>query len=97
MHCVEAPQERHCVLAAMHGVIQKIEQQKGRHIAQPSIGNRPSGQSQAKSSLELRPEGVRRREGEGGEDDIQKPNTDIAEPPPQRRKLPLPSRPAEFP
>jgi hypothetical protein len=81
----------------MHGVVHKIEQQKGRHKARPSIGNGPRGQSHAKCCLELRPEGVRRREGEGGENDIQKPNTDIAEPPPQRRKLPLPSRPAEFP
>ena len=85
------------VLTAMHGVVQKIEQQESRHKARPSIGNRPSGQGQAKSCLELLPEGVRWREGECGEDDIEEPNTDIAEPPPQRRKLPPPSRTAEFP
>ena len=84
------------MLAAMHGVLQQVEQQEGRRKAQPQIGDRPGRQSHAECGLELRPEGVRRREGKGGEDDIEEPDADIAEPPPQRRKLPPPPRPAEF-
>ena len=47
--------------------------------------------------IELRPEGVRWRKGEGGKDDTKQPNAEIANPPPQRRKLPLASGKAKFP
>jgi hypothetical protein len=56
--------------------------------------DRPSKQTHAKYCLELRPKRVRRREGEGSENDVEEPDADIAEPPTQRRKLSLPSRPA---
>jgi len=85
------------MLAAMHEISEKIEQQKGCNKAGPSLGDGPGGQRDAQCSLELRPEGVRRRKGEGGENNIQEPDADVPEPPPQRRKLPLPSRPAELP
>jgi hypothetical protein len=81
----------------MHGVLEKIEQQEGRHKAQPLIGDRPGGQGHTEGCFELRPKGVRRREGEGGEDYIEEPDAEIAKPPPYRRKLTPPSRPAEFP
>src|SRR6266478_8567581 len=97
MQCMKAPEQRHRVLTAMRRVIQEIEQQESRDKAPPLIGYWPGGQSHAKHCLELRPEDVGRREGEGGKDDIQEPDAKIAESPPQRRKLPLPSRPAEFP
>ena len=96
MQRVEAPQERHRVLTAMRGVIQKVEQQKGRDKARPLIADRPGRAKSRQDGLELRPESVRRREDEGGEDDIEEPDADIAEPPPQRRKLPPPSRPAQL-
>ncbi len=38
-----------------------------------------------------------RRKDKGGEDDIEQPDAEIAEPPPQGRKLPPPSRPAVVP
>jgi hypothetical protein len=47
--------------------------------------------------LELRPKDVRRRKDKGGKDQIKNPDPEIAEPAPQGRELPLPSRPAEFP
>src|SRR6266851_1596906 len=97
MQGVEAPQERHRVLTAMHGIAQQIEQQKSRHTARPLIAHYPGGESDAKCSLELRPKRVRRRKREGGEDDIEEPDPEIAEAPPPRRKLPLPPRSAEFP
>ena len=85
------------MLTAMHGILQKVEQEKGRRKAQPSVGDRPGRQSHAEGCRELRPEGVRRSKGEGGEDDPEQPNTEISKPPPQRRKPALPSWPAEFP
>src|SRR5882724_7979451 len=97
MQCVEAPQERHRMLTAMYGVDQKIEQQESCQNAQPLIGDWPGGQTHAKYRLEFRPEGVPRREREGGKHDIEHPDAEIAEPPPQCRELPLPPRPAEFP
>ena len=63
----------------------------------PSLRDGPGGQSDAQRSLELRSEGVRRRKDEGGKDQIKDPDPEIAEPPPQRRELPLPPRPAKFP
>jgi hypothetical protein len=94
---VKAPEKRHRMLTAMHGVLEKIEQQEGRNKAQPLVGDRPGGQSHTESCPKLRPKGVRRREGEGDKDNIEEPDAEIAEPPPQRRELPLPSRSAEFP
>jgi len=96
MQCVEAPQERHRMLTAMHGIVHKIKQQKGRDKAQPLLADRPSGQTHAKYRLELRPEGVRWREGESSEDEIEEPDADIAEPPPQRRELTPAPRPAQL-
>jgi hypothetical protein len=96
MQRVQSPQERHRVLTAMHGVIQKVEQQKGHDKAQPLLADRPSGQSHAKYRLELRPEGVRWRKGESGEDEIKEPDADIAEPTPQRRELTPASRLAQL-
>src|SRR5262245_50436725 len=43
MQGVEAPQERHHVLAAMHYITQQIEQQKRRHPVYPLIGYCPRG------------------------------------------------------
>src|ERR1700730_4531329 len=92
MQCVETPEKRHRVLTAMYGVVQKIEQQKGRPKAQPGVGNRPGGQGYAECCCKLWPKGVRRREDEGGEDNPDKPEPDIAEPAPQGRKLSPPPR-----
>jgi hypothetical protein len=97
MQRVEAPQERHGVLTAMHGILQQVEQQESRHKARPLISDWPGGQSHAKCRLKLRLEGVPRRESEAGEDNIQEPDAEIAEPPLQRRKLATPPWPAEFP
>ena len=96
MQRVEAPQERHRVLAAMYGVVQKVEQQKGHQEAEPLSSDRPSRQSNAKGRFKLRSEGLRRCEGEAGEDEIEEPHADVAEPPPQRRELPSPPRPAQL-
>jgi hypothetical protein len=85
------------VLAAMHEITQKVEQQEGCRKARPSGGDGPGGQSDPQRSLELRPEGVRRRKYEGGKNQIKDPDPEIAEPSPQRCELSPPSRPAEFP
>lgn len=85
------------MLAAMQGIVQKIEQQEGYDKARPLIGDWPGREGQSEGRLQLRPKAVRRREDEGGEDGIEEPDADIAEPPPQRRKLSLPARPTEFP
>jgi hypothetical protein len=53
-------------------------------------------QFETQRSLQLGPKGVRRRKDEGGKDQIKYPDPEIAEPPPQCGKFPLPSRPAEF-
>lgn len=84
------------MLAAMHGVLQKIEQQEGRHKAYPLVSNWPRWQSHAKRGLELRPEDPRRREGKGGDDDIEEPDPNIAEAPAQCRKFAATARPAQF-
>jgi hypothetical protein len=97
MQRVKAPQKRHRVLAAMHEITQKVEQQEGRNKAGPSFGDGPRGQSDVQLSLELRPKGVRRPKDEGGKDQIKDPEPEIAEPPPQRPELAPPSRPAELP
>ena len=97
MHCVKPPQKRHRVLTAMHGVDQKIEQQEARQKARPLIGDRPRGQTHTEGDFELPPEDVGWREDEGGNQDIKKPDADIAKPPPERRKFPLSPRLAEFP
>jgi hypothetical protein len=97
MKRVKTPQKRHCVLAAMHEITQKIEQQERCDKAPPSIGDRPGGQSDAERSLELRPKSIRRRKDEGSKDQIKDPDPEIAKPPPQRRELTPPSRPAELP
>ena len=97
MQRVKAPQKRQRVLAAMYEVTQKVEQQEGCNEAGPSLRDGPGGQSDAQRSLELRSEGVRRRKDEGGKDQIKDPDPEIAEPPPQRRELPLPSGSEEFP
>jgi hypothetical protein len=54
-------------------------------------------QFETQRSLQLGPKGVRRRKDEGGKDQIKDPDPEIAEPPPERRKLAPPSRPAELP
>src|SRR5262249_41641807 len=96
--CVKAPQEGHRVLPAVHGIIQKIEQQERRNKARPSVfGNRPRWQSQAQRRLNLRPDGMRLCEDERAEYDVEDPDAEIAEAPLQRRKSPLPSRSAELP
>ena len=97
MQRVKAPQKRYRVLAAMHEITQKVEQQEGCNKARPALGDGPGGQSDPQHSLELRPEGVCRRKDEGGKDQIKDPDPEIAEPPPERRKLSPPPRPAEFP
>ena len=81
----------------MHEITQKVEQQEDCHKAGPSLGDGPGGESDTEHSLELRPEGVRRRKDKGGKNQIKDPDPEIGEPPPQCRELPLPSRPAEFP
>jgi hypothetical protein len=81
----------------MHEITQKVKQQEGCNKAGPSLGDGPGGQSDAQLSLELRPEGVRRRKDKGSKDQIEDPDPEIAEPPPQRRELAPPPRPAEFP
>src|SRR5438105_10016665 len=96
MQRVKAPQKRHRMLAAVHEITQKIEQQEDRHKAAPS-GDGPRGQSDAQRSLDLWPEGVRRPKEEAGKDQIKDPDPEIAEPPPQRGEFPLPPRPTKFP
>jgi hypothetical protein len=96
MQRVKAPQKRHRVLAAMHEITQKVEQQKGCNKAAPSSDG-PGGQSDAQRSLELRPEDVCRRKDKGSKNQIKDPDPDIAEPPPQRWELAPPSRPAKLP
>ena len=97
MQRVNAPQKRHRVLTAVQEITQKVEQEEACDETRPSVGDGPGGESDAQRSLELRPEGVGRRKDEGGKDQIKDPDPEITEPPPQRRELPLPSRPAEFP
>ena len=81
----------------MHEITQKVEQQEGCNKSSPSLGDGPRGQSDVQLSLELRPKGVRRRKDEGGKNQIKDPDPEIAEPPPERRKLAPPSRAAELP
>ena len=81
----------------MHEITQKVEQQEACYKAGQSAGDGPGGESDPQRCLELRPENVRRRKDEGSKDQIKDPDPEIAEPPPQRRKLSPPSRPAEFP
>src|SRR5258706_16389189 len=97
MQRVKTPEPRHRVLTAMRGVMQEIEQQKSHHKAQPLLGQWPRGQSHVKCGFKLQPECIRRSESEAGEDDVEEPDAEVAEPPTQRRKFPLPSRPPEFP
>jgi hypothetical protein len=66
MQRVKPPQKWHRMLAAMHQITQKVEQQKGGNKAGPSIGTGPGGQSDAQLSLELRPKGIRWRKDKGG-------------------------------
>ena len=68
MQRVVSPQKRYRMLTAMYRVHQKIEEQKSRDKTHPLIGDRPGRQGDAEGGLELRPKGVRRREGEAGED-----------------------------
>ena len=97
MQRVQPPQKRYRVLAAMHRVLQQVEQQEPSDKPHRRIANRPGGEGQAKSRLELGSEDRRRGEDKRRQHDIQEPDADVAEAPAQRRELPLPPRPAEFP
>ena len=81
----------------MHEITQKVEQQEAGDKAGQSAGDGPGGESDPQCCLELRSKGVRRRKDEGGKDQIKDPDPEITESPPQRRELPPPPRPAEFP
>src|SRR5438477_10607285 len=97
MQRMKPPEDRHSVLASVHQVMQKVQEQKSRYQAEPHISYRPRGQSHADCGLKLRPKGVRRGERKRGEDNIEEPDANIAEPSPHRRKITPPSWSAEFP
>ena len=97
MQRMKPPEERHCVLAAVHRITQQVEQQKARRKAQHRIGYRPGREPRAENRLEPQPRQPRRFKEKPDEQQIEKPEADIAEPPPQRRKFPPSARLAEFP
>src|SRR5260370_14028329 len=97
MQRVKAPQKRHRVLAAMHEITQKVEQQKTRHQTQPGIGDRPRREADAQDRFEPRAKLRCRLKSKTGENQIEDPEPDIPQPPSQGRELSRPSRPAEFP
>ena len=65
---MKAPQKRHGVLAPVHEVTQKVEQQKTSQEAQSDIGDRPGRKINSRYRLELGPEPRRRCEYEADED-----------------------------
>src|SRR5207245_6997076 len=93
----KAPEERHRMLAPVHGVSQKVEQKEGRDKAQRGVGDRPGGQPDAPSCFELQSDGGIRRGEEGGDEQVDDPEPDIADSSPKRGKLPPPPRPTELP
>ena len=97
MQRVKAPQKRHRVLAAMHEITQKVEQQKTCHKTQRRIGDRPGRETHPCHRFQLMAEPHWWFEYKSGENQIEDPEPDIPQPPPQGGELPPPPRPAEFP
>jgi len=97
MQGMKAPEEWHRVLAPMHEIAHKVEQQEAHDQTQRGIGDRPYREADARKGFEMWSDGGGLGKETGGEKEIKNPEAYISDPTAQCRKLSSPPRPAKLP